>query len=124
MRTFPAARKQAHPLAFEIENVYASPRAIARVLTGVDGVSDVNLGGRFGSSNDIRVQFKYRDRDYVVWEPYGDNSRYWIGPKNLDDASVDIAQLEDAFKRYRPPFYRAFLGDLVTLRLLKRQDNR
>jgi hypothetical protein len=123
METVPAARNESGALAFEIENVYASPRAIARVLGGVEEVSEVSWRSRLRSSNDVRVEFKYQDRDYVVWEPFGDNNRYWIGPRNPAESAADIAKLEDAFKRYRPPLLRAVLGDLFTLKFLRRKKD-
>lgn len=91
-----------------------------QLLKQVEGVTDVQLGGHFGSSNDIRIEFKYLDRDYVVWEPFGDNSRYWIGPKDQEKDVTNISELENIFEQYRPPFYRALFGDLLTLRPFKR----
>ena len=121
VETFPAATKQTCALAFEVENAYASPRTIAHLLSGLSGVSGVNLGA--GLAKDVRVEFKYQDREYIVWEPFGDNSRYWIGPKNLEESAPSIAQLEDAFRRYQPPWYRAVWGDLLTLRFLRRNKH-
>lgn len=122
MDTYPIVdpKKGASPFAFEIENAYVSRRTVARLLGKLDGVTDVGLGGRFGSSNDVRVEFKYQNRDYVVLEPFGDNSRYWIGPKNSAESAGDIGQVESLFKRYRPPFHRALIGDILSLRVLKR----
>jgi hypothetical protein len=122
MRTYSLIDKTKgdHSFAFEIENAYVSRRTVARLLKQVDGVTEVRLGGGFTSSNDFRVEFKYRNQDYVCWEPFGDNSRYWIGPKDPDEGAGSIATVEDAFKHYRPPIYRAVIGDVLTLRLLKR----
>lgn len=122
MDTYPIVdpKKGARPFAFEIENAYVSRRTVARLLRELDGVTDVGLGGRFGSSNDVRVEFKYRNRDYVVLEPFGDNSRYWIGPKDAAESGADIGEVESLFKSYRPPFHRALIGDIVSFRLLRR----
>lgn len=120
MDTYPIAHKNGLPFAFEVQNAYALPRRIARILSHVDGVSDVRLTRWSGRATDTRLEFKYLDRDYVVWEPYGDSSRYWIGPKNTDEPAPDITPVENAFKEYRLPFYRALIGDVLTLRILKR----
>jgi len=120
METFPVSKEGGRQTAFQIDNVYVSRRAVARLLGKLSGVTDVHPRGRFGSSDEVRVEFKYLGRDYLVWEPFGDNSRYWIGPKNPENGAVDIAGLESAFKQYRAPFHRALLGDLLTLRLFKR----
>lgn len=121
MKTFPvAAETDERVVAFEIDSVYVSRRTIAKLLKQIEGVADIRLGGRFGSSNDIRVEFKYLDRDYIVWEPFGDNSRYWVGPRDLRERVTHIDELQAAFGRYKPPFHRALLGDLLTLRLFQR----
>lgn len=121
METFPLAKEGEGAVAFEIENAYASRRTIASLLEQAEGISDVRLRGRFGSSDDVRIEFKYLGWSYIVWEPYGDSSRYWIGPKNLEERAEGIAELQEVFKRYQPPFYRALLGDLLTLRMFRRK---
>jgi hypothetical protein len=110
--------------AFEVENIYIPPAMAARLLTDVNGVTDVELRRVFSESSDIHVEFRYRGRSYIVWEPYGDSSRYWIGPKEDEIDGDDIASIEAAFKRYRPPVHRRLLGDVVTLRFLTRLFNR
>lgn len=120
METFPVTKEGGRQTAFQIDNVYVSRRGLVKLLTKLTGVTDVRLRGRFGSSDEVRVEFKYLGRDYQVWEPFGDNSRYWIGPKNPENEAVGIAGLESAFKQYRPPVHRALLGDLLTLKLFKR----
>ena len=49
------------------------------------------------------TRFKYHGEPFVVWEPYGDSSRYWIGPDQNDPAKiVDVGPLEGAIARHRP----------------------
>jgi len=120
MEIFPVANKGDQKIAFAIENIYVSYRTVARLLDQAEEVTDVRLRGRFGSSEDIRIEFKYLGRDYIVWEPFGDNSQYWIGPRNPDEGVDEIIGVEDIFKRYRPPLHRVLLGDLLTLKLFKR----
>jgi hypothetical protein len=123
METYSVAN-EAGRTAFQIDNAYVSRRAVAQLLRKAEGITDVHLRGRFGSSDDTRVEFKYLGRDYIVWEPFGDNSRYWIGPKHPEQGAADMVGLENIFKRYRPPLYRALLGDLLTLRLFRRLTGR
>jgi hypothetical protein len=124
METFLVKHEGIRLIAFEIENIYVSRRTIARLLKKVDGVTEIRLRGHFGSSDDIRVEFKYLNCDYMAWEPYGDNSRYWIGPQNPSEGSSDIGVIESVFKSYRPPLHRRVLGDVLTLRLFKRLISR
>ena len=112
MKTFPF-NKSGTTTAFEIQNLLISRRAVARVLRGVSGVSDVKLGGHFGSKNDVRVSFKYHGADYEVEEPYGDNTRYIVGPKDPTNTLRSVAEIEDAFQRYRPAIWRRLLRVVV-----------
>jgi hypothetical protein len=126
METYPIVdpKKGAYPFAFEIENTYVSRRTVARLLGRLDGVADVVFGGRLGSTNDVRVGFKYRNHEYIVLEPFGDNSRYWIGPENPAESAGDIGEVESAFRRYRPPLHRMLLGDILSFRVFKRLAGR
>ena len=114
MRTFPA-----NDVAFEIETIYMSRRSIAQLLKSLDGVTDVELVGHLGSRSDVRLKFNFHQVKYLVIEPFGDNSRYWIGPENTKDG-IRTKQLENTFKSYRPPFIRSVIGDVLHLRLFNR----
>jgi hypothetical protein len=116
MKTYPLYSKDGHSFAFEIDNAYITSRKIKAVLSQIDGVSDIRMRKPFSSPGDIHVEFRYLGTDFVVWEPYGDNSRYWIGPKDKEYASIEIAHIENAFILYNPPFAIKFLGDLVLFR--------
>ena len=56
-------------------------------------------------------------------EPFGDNSRYWIGPVNPSHGKPDITAIEDAFKRSES-FTVSLLLDVLTLRPLRRRLRR
>lgn len=119
LRTYELYRDDGYFLAFEIENVYVTPKKIVEVLSAVNGVTDVNLRKPLGASRDVHVVFKYLGIDYVVWEPFGDNSRYWIGPEHEKDQQldIDITPLSNAFREYEPPFLKKVFGDLITLNI-------
>lgn len=102
MRTYPAASLESKHIAFEIQNLLVSRRQIAKIISAVPGVTRVVLGAHFGSSSDLRLTFNYCGEEYIVWEPYGDSSRYWIGPRTLTDASRDCSDLEKAFQTFEP----------------------
>ena len=122
METYPIIdRKKADgTFAFEIENAYVSPGTIAKLLVEVDGVTDVRKRKLFIGSSDIHIEFKYLNRAYMVWEPWSDSSRYWIGPKKPEEQVIDIGELENALKNYQPTLFRSLIGDLLTLRIFKR----
>lgn len=121
MKTYPILDKvHGRVAAFEIENAYVGIGAVADLLSKIDTVSDVQARKLFSKSGDIRVEFKYRGKDCVVVEPFGDNSRYWVGSLNLESTMTDLGEVENAFKHYRPSFFREVLGDLLSLRIVTR----
>jgi hypothetical protein len=117
MRTYELHRDDGYFLAFEIENVYVRPKKIGEVLSTVEGMTDVSVRKSSRASKDVHVNFKYLGIEYIVWEPFGDNSRYWIGPEKEDGQSsdIDISPLAKAFRDYEPPFLVKVFGDLITL---------
>jgi hypothetical protein len=38
----------------------------------------------------------YRGREHIVWEPYGDNSRWWIGPEDESAPLIPLDEVERA----------------------------
>lgn len=121
MKTYPVFSKdQPRCFAFEIENVYVSPTIVANLLATSEEVSDIQLRRMFSKSDEVHVSFMYRLQSYIVWEPFGDNSRYWIGPTKDMNREEDITELETIFKNYRPPFYRSVLGEILTFRIVTR----
>lgn len=121
MKTFPLVSEPDGRLrAFEVENAYIGPSAVAQVLRGTEGVTEVEPRRIFSRDCEVHVKFKYRSHPCIVWEPYGDNSRYWIGPESEDSYTEDMAPVEKSFANYRPPLHRTLVGDLLTLRFVKR----
>jgi hypothetical protein len=44
----------------------------------------------------VHIRFRYHDRECIVCEPYGDNSRWWIGPADEGAPHIPVAELERA----------------------------
>jgi len=106
--------------AFEVENSYIGLGSIAQILSDVDGVTAVSVRPLFASSwGENRVRFKFQGRDFVVWEPHGDSSRYWIGPQREEDR-IDIGDIEQAFQLFQPSPIAKLAGDILTLKVLRR----
>lgn len=102
--------------AFEIKKAYIAPAVIARLLSSVEYVTDIQRRKIFSAAADVHLSFNYIGQPYIVWEPYGDSSRYWIGPGLDTERDVDITPIETVFRCYRPPFHRALLGNILSLR--------
>lgn len=96
--------------AFEVENILISPRQAAVLLGKVSGVSNVRCRRLFGPDPEIHVTFDYMSLEYVVWEPYGDSSRFWIGPLAEEVEGIDISPIEKVFQEHSPSFVRRLMG--------------
>jgi hypothetical protein len=109
---------------FQLPAAYIRPSTIAALLSEADGVSDLQSRKMFAMTADIHVRFNFFGRPYIVWEPFADSSRYWVGPADMVvgepdvpklERPEDIERLELPFKRHRPPIVLKLFGDLVSL---------
>lgn len=98
MKTYPIMRPDGSLYGFEISNTWITLRPLLALLRSVLGVTDI----RRNWFSDTPVTFKFHGNPAVVYEPWGDSSRYWIGledPEKLPE--IDITPIHDAFLRYR-----------------------
>ena len=85
---------------FFVGNVLIGPWSAARILRRVEGVSDVRVRELFTRFDGDHVRFRYRCRDCVVHEPFGDNSSYYIGPRE-PGSSMNLSEIESAFRAHQ-----------------------
>ena len=97
MKTYPIKRDDGTMLAFEVTSTWVLFAPLLRILTSVEGVTDV-ARQRF---KDDRVTFRFHGQPFVVNDRYGDNSRYWIGPGEPNSCRADAQPLERAFSQYK-----------------------
>ena len=116
MRTYPILRDDGTVLAFEITSAWVTFIPLFRILRSVPGVTDVKRQ----YFRDDRVAFKLHGVPFVVNEPWGDSSRYWVGPEDPTESPPDIRPLHQAFFQYRGPLVRFF--DLILRRLQFNDD--
>lgn len=100
MRVYELAQPGEPPYAFEVDNLRLSMfrSTLRRILESVPGVTEARRGGGWFSSDENRAYFLFHGVPFVVWEPFGDNSRYWIGPADTTKAAPDIGPLMQAFR--------------------------
>lgn len=96
MTTYPIRRPDGSLRGFEITSTWLILRPLLYLLRAVPGVTDVKRQWFNGD----RVKFKFHEREAVVNEPWGDNSRYWVGLED-DSPEIDITPIHEAFQRYR-----------------------
>lgn len=102
MRTHPVLRSDGTVMAFEIGSAFITMDGISRILRSVSGVSGI----RPTTGSDDRLLFEYEGESCAVSEPFGDNSRYWIGPASPDHSRLDVRPLQQAFARNMGVFRR------------------
>jgi hypothetical protein len=107
--TYPICDAAGIMFAFEINNMQRA-RSLATLLRGLDGVTDVRPRTRWTGSPDVHIRFRYREREHIVWEPWGDSSRWWIGPEDTEAPHRSIADLEQAIANAAPGLISKFFG--------------
>lgn len=121
MDTYPVKNDDGRISAFEVESSYISIGRIKKLLSEVSHVSNLLSRRPFSGNSEFRLGFTYAGVPFVVLEPFGDNSRYWIGPENDSNPSdlEQVANLELIFKGYKPPIPIKILADIVTLKFIR-----
>lgn len=119
MKTYPLKDQNEFQFGFEIENVYISLKKIVNLLSTIDNVSNIRQRRLFDFTNENLIEFDYMGDRFIVFEPFGDNSRYWICPYQKSNRKVDITRIENVFEQYHPPIINKLLGDLISLNFRK-----
>jgi hypothetical protein len=94
MKTWPLLKKDGSLCAFEIRSTWVTFRQIFRVLRATEGVADVKRNW----FSEAHITFNYRGELFVIYEPWGDSSRYWVGPQDAERSKVDLTSLHKAFQ--------------------------
>jgi hypothetical protein len=99
MRTFPIKHQDGTLHAFEVPNTFLFGGTIERILLSVPSVSAIQRG----PNRELRFRFQFAGVPCVVEEPYGDSSRYWVGPDDATRQDLDPSPLANAFQKYASP---------------------
>ncbi len=97
MKTYPILRADGSMLAFEITSSWVTFRPLFKILRSVDGVSNVQRN----YFNEDRLSFLYLSEPCVINEPWGDNSRYWVGPTEAATSTLNLTPVNQAFRAHR-----------------------
>lgn len=98
MKTILDTNEDGVVVAFAVSNFLLSSRRIAKILRDVPGIDNVERRRFFEFSDEI-VRFRFDGEPYVVVEPFGDNSQYFVARRAEGAKSIDISPIEQAFKR-------------------------
>jgi hypothetical protein len=103
MRVLDVMPSDKGPVAFEINSALGR-RLTARIIARVEGVRILRRPRLFaGNHEEVFCEFVLQDQLFNAWEPFGDNSRYWIGPSNGTRTSV-LLPVRQAFVDYKRPW--------------------
>ena len=83
METFALRDEHNEVVAFEIRSSYfVSSRGVAKYFSRCPGVSITKVRRLFALGDEVHAQFSFKGESFDVWEPFGDNSRFWVGPSS------------------------------------------
>ncbi len=112
MKTYGIKGHDGKEFAFEVDNFHLGRPGLCRLVSRIPGCIVVRKPSRFRWSFEDEeefCEFELEGVRFVAWEPYGDNGRYWVGPKSPDGTSPkwspQVDRVREAFVRARP-----FLG--------------
>ncbi len=86
MNVYDLEDEEGRVFAFEVDATIGRPGAEG-VVAGIPGVRMIRLY-RALSGEDAFCAFELDGVVFVIEEPWGDNSRYWIGSSNRRSASA------------------------------------
>jgi len=94
--------------AFEVSNSLLTRSGAVDIVLTIPGVKLRKAPTRF-SGEDEFCAFEVDGQHFTICEPFGDNSRYWIGP-TPPSWCQQVAIVRDAFERYKTISLAHFLG--------------
>lgn len=95
MRTYDIHTEDGELLAFEVDNLLLMRVGAIRVVKSIPGVKIISARW---VREDVFCRFELSGREFMVEEPWGDNSRYCIGPMEPVEPTEQIKQARAAFQ--------------------------
>lgn len=112
MRTYAIRDGEGNLFAFEVSSLLGR-RIARRIAASVPGASVVESNLR----SDVFCEFQVAGERFAMEEPFGDNSRFWIGPVGAQ-RSAAIQAVHSQFENARLGSMSVALGILVFLSLV------
>jgi hypothetical protein len=85
------------PLSFEVRAGIGDRLAACRVPAQLPGATITRTYRPFRPSPDEFCLFRYRDTEFVILEPFGDNSRYLVAATDSPSARAATLEVRAAF---------------------------
>lgn len=98
MRIYPLSSAEGVPHAFEVDNLLLTRGQACKIAESIPGAVIIKRSRLFRDTDDF-CEFKIGDDVFVIEEPFGDNSRYWVGPKDAKP-SPSLEVVRNAFEAH------------------------
>ena len=85
--------------AFEVENILLSRRRACKIVESITGATIVRRTRIFRDTDDF-CEFTLDGFNFIIEEPFGDNSRYWVGSKDAAGSTV-LPKVREAFQNHK-----------------------
>lgn len=97
MQTYEIRNSEGQLIAFEVPNLLLSRKKISEIISRIPNV-EITRKPKFFSSlcEEEFCEFKIENSGYIVWEPFGDSSRYHIACSTKGSGD-DIGYLKKYF---------------------------
>lgn len=99
MRIFDIHDADGRLYAFEVSNTLLGRRQACKIAARIAGSTLIKTSRLFRDSDDF-CEFEIGGTTYLISEPFGDNSRFWIGPK-VPPTGSHLGVIRAAFGRHR-----------------------
>ena len=97
MKIYDLKNKDGEIYAFEIQNI--GRRKVSKIVKKIPGSIVKKFPSLFSwiKGQDEFCEFEVDGCTFVIEEPFGDNSRYWIGPKNTSFLCPQLVKVRETF---------------------------
>lgn len=100
MRIFDLKNEDGQVVAFEVSNALLGRKAACRLVGSIPGVKVRKAPKGFRKTEeDEFCEFEVDGQTFKLWEPFGDNSRYWVGPEPVAPCP-QLQKVRETFARH------------------------
>jgi hypothetical protein len=103
MKIYEGHNKEGELVYFEISTTLLSRKTAIRIIKEIPDVKIIKEEKR----EDAFCVFALGGRVFQIWEPFGDNSRYHIGEKPIQN-SIELEIIKQRFSDFKPGLLALF----------------
>ena len=80
MKIYDLKDKEGRTFAFEVSSLLGR-RKLCKLIQSIPEIKILKAPNFRSRHEDEFCEFEIQGQKFVAWEPFADNSRFWIGPK-------------------------------------------